>query len=246
MRAVSLILSLILVAACARADPPKTVRIETADGPVEGVMGDNFDSFKNIPYAAAPIGPLRWQKPQPARQMDGAARRRRLRPVVYAERAATLRPAGSHGAETSEDCLSSTSGVRPGRPGRRSWYGFTAAQCHGFAGRLFHGRPQFREGRRGAGVGRLPGGRVRLLLPSGARQGRQFRPVDQVAALQWVKANIASFGGDPDNVTLFGESAGGEDVLALMTAPAARGLFHKAIAESAGGRLGPHPSTSPI
>jgi para-nitrobenzyl esterase len=64
---------------------------------------------------------------------------------------------------------------------------------------------------------------------------------DQVAALQWVRKNIAVFGGDPDNVTLFGESAGGQDTLALMTAAPARGSFQKAIVESGGGGWGPNP-----
>ena len=59
--------------------------------------------------------------------------------------------------------------------------------------------------------------------------------MDQIAALQWVKRNIAAFGGDPDNVTLFGEVAGGQDTLLLMTSPAAQGLFAKAIVESGGG-----------
>ena len=67
---------------------------------------------------------------------------------------------------------------------------------------------------------------------------------DQLAALGWVRDNIARFGGDPANVTLFGESAGGEDTLALMTAVPARGLFQKAIVESGGGGWGPPPAVT--
>ena len=62
--------------------------------------------------------------------------------------------------------------------------------------------------------------------------------LDQIAALQWVKKNIGAFGGDAGNVTIFGESAGGGSVFMLMTSPLARGLFHKAIVESGGGRAG--------
>src|SRR3974377_279921 len=65
--------------------------------------------------------------------------------------------------------------------------------------------------------------------------------MDEIAALQWLRRNIAAFGGDPGNVTVFGESAGGHSVLMLLTSPAAKGLFQKAIVESGGGRalLGP-------
>jgi len=62
--------------------------------------------------------------------------------------------------------------------------------------------------------------------------------MDQIAALQWIQKNIAAFGGDPKNVTIFGESAGGVSVQSLLTIPAAKGLFHKAIVESGGGRDG--------
>src|SRR4029453_4640614 len=62
--------------------------------------------------------------------------------------------------------------------------------------------------------------------------------MDQIAALQWVKRNIAAFGGNPDNVTIFGFSAGGVSVHSMLASPQARGLFHKAIIESGGGRDG--------
>ncbi len=67
---------------------------------------------------------------------------------------------------------------------------------------------------------------------------------DQVAALQWVKANIEAFGGDPDNVTIFGESAGGMSVAALLATPSAKGLFHKAIAQSGAAHIGREPERS--
>lgn len=219
----------------------RTVSIDS--GQLRGVSAEGIESYKNIPYAAAPIGQLRWRPPQPVaawkdvRPADQWGAECMQQPFI-ADMAVSSQP-------MSEDCLTLNVWAPAQQEPRKSpvmvWIhggGFT----NGSASReLYDGT---RLARLGAVVVtfnyRL--GRFGFFAHPALTQAAQGEPtgnfafMDQIAALQWVRRNIAAFGGDPNNVTVFGESAGGASVNVLMIAPQARGLFHRAIVQSGGGR----------
>lgn len=227
----------------AAAQVTKPIKIDT--GEVTGILANGVESFKGIPFAAPPVGKLRWRAPQPAAPWQG---------VKAADKFGFIcpqlpRPAG-FGPEVklsdmSEDCLTINvyrpAGVRGKIPVIVWIYGggltAGASSLPTYSGDAFVRNGvmlvsfNYRLGR--LGVFAHP-----ALTAENADGGKlgNYLLMDQIAALQWVKRNIAAFGGDPDNVTIFGESAGGLSVNALMTSPEARGLFHRAISESGYGR----------
>ncbi|MFD7256529.1 carboxylesterase/lipase family protein [Streptomyces sp. NPDC059874] len=214
------------------------VVIETLTGKVEGTAEDGLSVFKGIPYALPPEGPLRFRAPAPVPAWDG------VRPATSFSAAPPQLPLlpGMPSAwrpEDGLDCLSMNVWT-PGGAGDRLpvmvWiYGGGWKTGHS-ADPSYDGEVLARGGvvmvtfnyRVGfEGFGYVPG----------APANRGF--LDQAAALTWVRENIAAFGGDPDNVTIFGESGGGASVAALLSAPAARGLFRRAIVQSMAGRFLP-------
>ena len=211
----------------------------TTSGPVEGDGADGVLIFKGIPYAAAPIGDLRWRAPQPPAAWNTPRQATAFGPRCLQPQ---RRDRPGEAGPTSEDCLylnvwtPSLTGQRP-----------VMVWIHGGAFRIGSGSMAVYDGTRFA-----QGGVVLVTLnyrlgrfgffahpalaaanPEDARGN--YGLMDQVAALEWVKRNIAAFGGDPTNVTVFGESAGGSSVLHLLTSPKANRLFQKAIVESGGG-----------
>lgn len=234
MRRLSVAAALLLTALAA---PATAQEVATADGRVRGVAEESAEVFKGLPFAAPPVGDLRWRPPQPVAPWQGV-------------RAATrfgrdcMRPAADPAFEPSEDCLYLNVWRPAGSAGKRPvivWIHGGAfvsgsnvpAEASGAAfardGVIFVA-PNYRLGRFGffahpALSAERPG------EPKG-----NYGYLDQIAALRWVKRNIAAFGGDPDNVTIMGASAGGESVLALAASPLARGLFQRVIAQSGGGR----------
>ncbi len=218
--------------------------VQTRSGKLEGEARDGLCVFKGIPYAAPPVGPLRWRAPEPVAPWSG------VRAATTVGAAAPQNPlAGGILAAfnveeaTSEDCLYLnvwTPAVDAGRRPVLVWIHGGGFVIGSGAQRIYDGAELARRGdvvvvTINYRLGPLGFLRLKELtrgeIPSTGNEGL----LDQVAALEWVQANVAAFGGDPDNVTIFGESAGGMSVTTLLALPAARGLFRKAIAQSGAG-----------
>jgi para-nitrobenzyl esterase len=224
---------------------PPVVRVES--GELQGVVNDGVASFKGIPFAAPPAGDLRWRPPQPAAKWTGVRQAADFGADCMQGRFGPPPAPGAPPAPVpSEDCLF----LNVWRPASATPTAKLPVMVWihggGFVGGS--GASPFTSGVQFAKQGVL-------LVSFNYRLGRfgffafpalsRERPeetkgnyayMDQIAALQWVKRNVAAFGGDPNNVTIFGFSAGGVSVHSLMASPMARGLFHKAIAESGGSR----------
>ncbi|TMR02974.1 carboxylesterase family protein [Actinomadura soli] len=215
-------------AAPSAAPPPCSdgTLVQTDSGPVCGLDGDGIKNWLGVPYAAPPVGALRWEAP--ARHPGWTAPVQATEPGSACPQPADFRP-----GSTDENCLKLDVRV-PEEAGSGPLP--VMVQFHGGGFRL--GTPS--NGTRLAKVGKVVQVEVRYRLgiigflshsALGANAGN-YGIEDQQAALGWVKRNIAKFGGDPGNVTIFGPSAGGSSVCANMASPTGSGLFHKGIIES--------------
>jgi para-nitrobenzyl esterase len=209
---------------------------DTANGAVRGLANGAVDEFLGIPYAAPPVGALRWQPPQPAAGWSGVRDATRFAPHCP-------QPASPFGrASTSEDCLF-LNVFTPSHHKRHHESGAgnpVMVWIHG--GALVTGASEDYDPTALAADGvtvvtinyRLGalGFLAHPALADADGQSGDYGLMDQRAALRWVRRNIASFGGNPHNVTVFGESAGGLSTLSQVASPQAKGLFERAIVES--------------
>ncbi len=204
---------------------------DVTGGKIRGAMEAGEAVFKNIPYAAPPVGPLRWREPQAVVSWNGTRDGRSFgHPCMQ-----------PNAPDTSEDCLSLNVWT-PEWPVKAPkavmvWF-HGGGNTEGWANTPFfygtdlakHGvvvvTAQYRLGVFGFFA------HPELTKESPHRASGNYGLLDQIAVLHWVHDNIAAFGGDPNNVTIFGESAGAEDVGLLLVSPLSEGLFHRAIAES--------------
>ncbi len=250
MAAIATIATVILTASAATAAHriQQGTLIHLADGDVQGEVNGATRQFRGIPYAAPPVGPLRWRPPAPVVPWQGV-----LQATAFSGSCAQLSSLQGP-ASYNEDCLYLnvwTPDPAPRKPRPVMVWFHGGANQQGSAGDPvpFPGVPglfydaHVLSGERDVVVVTI-NYRLNVLGffahpalaaedPADPHAGNQGL-LDQRAALEWVRANIAAFGGNPRKVTIFGESAGSEDVCLHIASPGSRGLFHRAISESGG------------
>ena len=221
--------------------------VAIATGRISGAtLSSGVRAFKGIPFAAPPVGELRWKEPQPAAKWDGVRKAEQFSNVCVQPSQPNRVPNNvtvdlPDSPKTSEDCLYLNVWTSANRANERLpvmvWI-FGGAYTEG------GGSSKHNDGENLAKKGvvlvtfnyRLgPFGfftHPELTKESGKNASGNQALADSIATLQWVKTNIAAFGGDPNNVTIFGESAGAAMVGGLVGSPVAKGLFHRAISES--------------
>lgn len=225
-----------------------TVRTET--GMVTGNVGDGIASFKGIPYATPPVDSLRWRAPRPAASWPQPLIANDYGPSCTQPLPVRGVPAGSRAGTASEDCLTLNvwTLVRHDRPLPVMIWIHGGANTEGTSGRtLYDGGHFARDSVILVSVNYRLGLLGFFAHPSLAREAgseitANFGLLDQLAAIRWVRRNIAVFGGDTNNITVFGESAGGQDIVALLATAPMHGLVQKAIAESPANGWGDPPT----
>ena len=211
--------------------------VTTTLGPVRGSAGPAHSTFLGIPYAAAPVGELRWAAPQPPAPWDEPRDATSFGPAAWQPTGGPLDGLvpGMGSEDQGDDCLSLNIWTPATDDARRP----VMVWIHGGAFSLGAGSLSAYDG---TSLCTLTDtvvvtinyrvGALGFLVLDDDSATANAGILDQIAALQWVRENIAAFGGDPDNVTIFGESAGGGSVLSLLSAPGAQGRFHRAIVQS--------------
>ena len=229
----------------AQVAPP---HVHIPQGKLEGeATGMGPVAFKGIPYAAPPVGDLRWREPKPAAGWTGVRDATKFRPACMQPESRLM---GISRSQMSEDCLYLnvwTLSVKPAQAAP------VMVWIHG--GSFLTGagsQPTFDGSRlamRGVVIVTINYrmgvfgymAHPELSAESPNHTSGNYALLDQMAALRWVRENIASFGGDPRNITVFGESAGASSIAYMMISPLAKGLFDKAILESPGLLFAPEP-----
>jgi para-nitrobenzyl esterase len=218
-------------------------QVKIDSGQIKGIVEGEIIAFKGVPFAAPPLGELRWRAPQPVAPWTGVRSAQKYSMDCMQEPFPS--DAAPLGAGTSEDCLY-VNVWKPAAPAAKK----LPVMVWIYGGGFVNGgsSPAVYDGSKFAAdgivfvsfnyrIGRFGFFAHPALTKEHSEEAKgNYGYMDQIAALQWVKRNIAAFGGDPNQVTVFGESAGGGSVLTLLTSPMSRGLFQRAIIESGGGR----------
>ena len=218
----------------------KSLIVKAPAGAVEGQMQSDLRVYKGIPYAFPPVGVARWKPPVPMTPWAGVKKATEFGPACFQPEAKLSSVYTTAPMPMSEDCL--TLNVWTPTGARKApvflWIYGGALTTGASRDPLYDGARLAKRGIVVVSINYRLGVLGWLAHPELSRESLlgvsgNYGLLDQIEALQWVKRNIGAFGGDPSNVTIAGESAGALSVMYLMASPAARGLFSKAIAESA-------------
>jgi para-nitrobenzyl esterase len=229
--------------------------VQTEQGPVRGEVLGNTIVFRSVPYAAAPAGNLRWKPPQSPAQRTAVLDTVTFGPICP-QFASNFPNPPSPTPTGDEDCLSLNIWAPKNRetvlrPVMVFIHG--GGNVNGASSQsLYDGRMLSEKGGvvpvtinyRLGPLGFL--GHPRLSAEDPNNSSGNYGLLDQILALQWVQKNIRNFGGDPNNVTIFGESAGGLNISCMIASPLAKGLFQKTIIESAGQSVAPFVLNKPL
>ena len=213
--------------------------VRVSGGKIKGMREDGVFTFRGVPYAAAPVGARRWAPPAPVKSWRGVRMAKKIGAACIQNPALSAANGGDPGP-ISEDCLFLN--IWTPKLDRNAklpvvvWihgggFVFGSGGVKGYSG-----APSAKKGVVFVSINYRLGALGFFAHPSTvSRNGgaMNFGLLDQVAALEWVQANIANFGGDPSNVTIMGQSAGAKSVMAHIASPLSRGLFHKGVAMSA-------------
>ena len=239
MKRISILLAgLSLMAMALSCKQPVPGQVKVTGGWIQGEVTEDMCIYKGIPFAAPPVGDLRWKAPQPVIPWDGIREAKEFGP-------GPVQGFGFPGQSNSEDCLYLNLWSPAKSPKNKMpvlvWIyggGFSMGSSS-----QYDGRPLAEKGVILVTINYRVGQLGYFVYPELSAEdphhvSGNYGILDQIAALQWVHDNIAAFGGDPKNVTIFGESAGGISVSMLCASPLAKGLFQRAISQS-GGSFGP-------
>ena len=234
----------LFTSACAIAQQPAPVNVE--EGLLQGISEDGLTVYKGIPFAAPPVGDLRWKAPQPAAKWQGVKLADKFAPGPM--------QGGNPPSGISEDCLY----LNVWSPAKSSkeripvlvWIyggGFGAGAT---SETTYSGEKLAKKGVVLVSIAYRVGilgfmAHPELSAENPNKVSGNYGLLDMIAGLKWIQKNIAAFGGDPKKVTIFGESAGGIAVSMLCASPLAKGLFQGAISQSGGSFGPPRPTTFP-
>lgn len=263
MQSVSTVAAIVLgasLAACGAGDPAvsdgdsrdggSAPLAETSVGLLEGERQGDTHVFRGVPYAQAPVGDLRWRPPKPVAPWEGVRQASTFGPACWQRDYDTASIYTRGDLNMSEDCLylnvwTAASEDDEPRPVMVWLHGGGHARGWGSA-KVYDGAALARKSVVVVTINYRLGPFGFLAHPALSAESPHavsgnYGLLDTIAALEWVRDNVRAFGGDPDNVTIFGQSAGSWSVCYLMASPLARGLFHKAIGQSGGCFKGGRP-----
>jgi para-nitrobenzyl esterase len=237
MRGAAFFIAIFFITGSAVAQQPAPVKVE--QGMVQGTTEDGLNVYKGVPFAAPPVGDLRWKVPQPAAKWEGVRQADKFAPGPM--------QGGNPPSGKSEDCLylniwSPAKSANERIPVLVWIYGggFNAGAT---SETTYTGEKLAKKGVVLVSIAYRVGqlgflAHPELSAESPNHVSGNYGLLDMIAGLKWIQKNIAAFGGDPNKITIFGESAGGIAVSMLCVSPLAKGLFHGAISQS-GGSFGP-------